>query len=212
MKQKIYDALVLAKPSIDKSFAGVLASQLEKTVTEESGIAAAIESLNAILPLEGLATEYSKYGDQRADGAVKTYKSKNPGSPNPAPPKEEVVTTLVDEPNAAILAQLKALQDQVNKQNTEKAVSDKRAQLVTLLGDKKIDASLASLITITDQTDLDALMPTIEATFSALKQNVTTNGLKENSFFPGGGGGADLTGANAAASIDAWAASKIPAK
>lgn len=211
MKQKIFEALVLAKPTLDKTFAGVLATQLALTVTEESGIQNAISGLDALpISLEVLATEFNKNGDKRANDAVTTYKTKNPGANPQTPPAVITPVTPVDEPNAAILAQLKALQDQVDKQNNEKTIADKRAELVTLLGDKKIDASLASLITLTAETDVSTLLPTIEQTFSTLKQAITTNGLKENSFFPGGGGASGGEAA-IASGIEAWSQSKNPA-
>lgn len=82
MKQKILAKLVAKYSGLSKEFLGLLATEMAKKVTEESGIDTAITELdNAPISIETLAAEFQKEGDRRVNDAKKEF-TKNPPKPD----------------------------------------------------------------------------------------------------------------------------------
>lgn len=94
MKEQILAKLVIKFPGLSKAFLGLLATQMAKKVTEESGIDAAITELdNAPIPIAELAADFQREGDRRVTDAKKEWDKKNPPKPSektdpPAPEKD----------------------------------------------------------------------------------------------------------------------------
>lgn len=87
MRNAIFAKLVTKYPALSKTYLGLLATQLAKTVTEESQIDAALTGLDTLpISITELAAEFQKEGDKRATDARKELLKTH--IPKPAPKTE----------------------------------------------------------------------------------------------------------------------------
>jgi hypothetical protein len=207
-KAQILAELVKQYPGLDKKFLGTIADKLATKVTEEAKIEGAVSELNTgMITITDLAAEFQKEGDRRATDAVETHKKKFPvkdDSPNPNPP-----TPPTPGDNSEFVKTLKAMQDKLDAMEREKKAQTGKESLIEKLKEAKIPERLAKRISVSDDTDIDALVAELKTEHEAELQEYTTSGFRQNSFQPGGGGNGGPTTSNIADAIKKHAAAEV---
>ena len=184
MYKQILAKLVALHPGLSKAVLGLIATQLATSVTEESGIDAAITAFDNTLPITTFASEFQKEGDRRVAEATKP----KPADPKPEPGKDPAPKG-DDTP-----AWAKALMDKVDRLEKEKTQGGMTATLAERLKGK-VPASYYGKRALPEKPeDLDAFVAEIEADYTAFKQELANQGFQQAEPPMGGEQGSDKGG------------------
>lgn len=210
MKEKILSFLKTKLNGVQENYLSGIADHYAKTVTEESQIETTLtDGVIDLLKLNAayFQTEGDRRATEAADTALKNYRKKhgldengkpvNPGNP----PKKKDDTGDPDEPawfkayreaKDAELAELKTTFEQQKKEKALSALTDKVKTHDKLKG---IPASFLKGRNLVpgSEDEIDQLAASIEADYSAFKQDMAEQGV--NIAVPPAGGGATKEGA-----------------
>jgi len=205
MREKIIAELLKIFVGLSNKQAEGIADKLLPKITEEAQIEGAVSELkNGLISPLDLVTE----GDRRATDAVNKYKTENP-NPNTPPNPTNPTIPIVPAGETPAEKKLRELEEKFAALEKKDQETSLRNQLLAKMKDKKIPERFAKGVTLDETTDLDALTTTLEAEFKTFRQEIITEGLKNNEFVPGNGGqSTDSTAVSA--DITAWAKANEP--
>lgn len=186
MKQKILNALKTEYANLglsEKALNGV-ASFLEKTITDENGISAAIKeaSVSDLLKIYQSEIDSERGKASKAAKDLEDYKKSHPsGNPEPTKvdpnPNDEVLTLLkqMQADNNALKARLDAKDKELNDTNTINAVKQ-ALKNGNRTNDKVIDLVLKG-IAITDTDTVEGLTSKYEGEYDTLYKDLYGDGV-----------------------------------
>jgi len=187
-KAQILAELIKQYPGLSKQFLGAMAEKLSAKVTDETTIEGVVTELNTgTVTITDLAAVYQQEGDRRATEAVNTYKTKNPNPADPTKPTTEPAKP--KEGESDLEKEVRLMKEKLDALEREKMQSRGKEALLAKMKEAKIPERLAKRITVTDETDIDALLAELQTEYNEEKQAYTTEALRQGSFVPGGGNG-----------------------
>lgn len=205
MKKLIKAELAKQYPGLPKDFLGTIAEKIAPKVTDESQIEGAIAELNkGFLTITDLAAEWQREGDRRATEAVNSYKTKTPAES----------TTTVQTPTdteSPLEKQIREMQAKLAAMEAKETQQTVRQTLLAQLKAKGIPEAMAKNIQVNADANIEEVVNGIEADYLEIKQGLVTDGLKQNSFIPGGGNGTPSQ-QSILSDIDKWVGSSETAK
>lgn len=188
MKQKILNALKTEYANLglsEKALNGV-ASFLEKTITDEGGIDAAIKEAS----VKGLLQIYQSELDSergKASKAVKDFEdykkahpSEDPEPPKPNEPNNEVLTLLkqIQDDNNALKARLDAKEKEVSDANVINAVK------AALRGSRRTNEKVIDLalkgVAVSDGDTVESLTEKYQGEYDSLYKDLYGDGVMPN--------------------------------
>lgn len=211
MRSKILAKLKEKFPGLSEKFLGLLATQMEKKVTEDSQMEGALAALDSLpIPVTELAAEFQKEGDARVTAAQKKWKEENPGKTDPPKTDPPPTDPKPGDANAELLKEIREMRQEMTTMKSQATQKQLSERLTAKLTEKKIPLKLASGRKLEKEEDLDAVLAEVESDYAELKQGFIDQGLL-SSTPPKSGDAMNATGANADKVISDWSKANNPA-
>lgn len=207
LKAKILAELRKKYAGLPIAMLELVAAKLAESTSDETGIQAAIDSIDAMpIPITEFAGLLQREGDRRVSEAKKSFEKSNKGSNENQ--NEGNQNQNQNENDSEIMKTLRSMQEQLAQFQRKDQQATLTQRLNDKLKEKKIPVQLAKGRVIESEEQIDSVLAEIENDYTELQRELGNQGFIKQPTPSGGTGGAPTNAKELESVVKGWANSQ----